>query len=255
MKISGVFLCLLFALPVFAECGKPEGVLLSVKHVADGDTLKLADGRSVRVLGINAPELARGNKPAQPYGQASRSAAQQFVRQADGRVRLGFERERTDHYGRLLAHVYDAKGRSLGAAMLQQGMAAHIAVPPNTVQADCLQPFEQAARTSGLGLWRDRYWNYAPADQLSPKEGGFRVVSGRVQKVEVNSSVWLELKGNLVVRIARQDWLGFGYTKQQWLSLKGQSVAVRGWIQVREARQGRKPLVLQVRTPHALQQL
>lgn len=38
-----------------------------VKSVPDGDGLKLTDGRRVRYLGIDAPEVANFSRPAEPY--------------------------------------------------------------------------------------------------------------------------------------------------------------------------------------------
>ena len=258
MKISGVFLCLLLSHPAFADCGRPSGPLLNVARVSDGDTIKLEDGRSVRVLGMNAPELARGQQRAQPLAQEARVAAQQFIQRAGGKVRLGFERERKDHYGRLLAHVYDASGRSLAAELLQQGLALHIAVPPNVDQAQCLFAFEQRGRKRGIGVWKNNYWNAYPASALRSQDTGFRHLRGRIARVDVNSSAWLEFDGNLVVRIGKSDWSQFGYSKQEWIALKGKTVEVRGWIRVRNAQKssaGRtfKPLVLQLRSPAALQ--
>lgn len=258
MKIPGVFLYLLFSLPSFADCGHPSGALLKVARVSDGDTIKLEDGRSVRVLGMNAPEIARGQTPAQPLAREARVAAQVFIQRAGGKVRLGFERERKDHYGRLLAHVYDASGRSLAAELLQKGLALQIAVPPNTEQAKCLLTFERRARTRGVGVWKNNYWNAYPARSLTIRDTGFRHLRGRVARVDVNSSVWLEFDGNLVARIAKKDWPQFGYKKQDWLALKGQTVEVRGWLVARKAQQadGRrplKPLMLQLRSPTALQ--
>ena len=164
MKISGVFLCLLFPLVAIAECGTPSGELLQVVRVSDGDTLKLQDGRSVRVLGINAPEIAHGKNVGQPFGRESRAAAQALIGASKGKVRLGFEQERHDHYGRLLAHVYDSRGRSLAAAQLRAGMALQIAVPPNTAHMRCLSRLELIARNKSLGLWRDNYWRPLPTD-------------------------------------------------------------------------------------------
>jgi endonuclease YncB( thermonuclease family) len=258
MKIPGVFLCLLFSLGSLADCGHPTGALLKVKRVSDGDTLKLEDGRSVRVLGINAPEIARGQKPAQPLGREAHSAAQAFIQRAGGRVRLGFERARADHYGRLLAHVYDSQGRSLAADLLQRGMVLQIAVPPNAAQSQCLLAFEQRAQAQALGVWRNRYWNAYPVKSLSARDSGFRHLRGRVARVDVNSSVWIEFEGNLVARIAKRDWAQFGYRKQDWLALKGQWLDVRGWVRVREVRQtGKarsfKPLIVQLRSPAAMQ--
>jgi micrococcal nuclease len=230
MKIPGVFLCLIFPLGVAAECGLPTGESVKVARVSDGDTLKLQDGRSVRVLGINAPEITHGKNLGQPLGRESRVAAQAFIDAAQGRVRLGFEQETRDHYGRLLAHVYDMRGRSLAVAQLRAGMAMQIAVPPNTAQRQCLLSVEREVRKKPLGLWRDNYWQPLPTKLMRGTETGFRQVRGRITKVSINSAVWLEFEGKLVARVAKKDWPAFGYQKSDWLKMKGREVELRGWI-------------------------
>lgn len=263
MKVSGVFLCLcfLYSVPLvaFAECGSASGELLKVARVSDGDTLKLVDGRSVRVLGINAPEITHGQKAGQPFGRESRAAAQAFIDAGKGKVRLGFERETHDHYGRLLAHAYDSRGRSLAAAQLRAGMALQIAVPPNIAQMQCLSKLELVARNKSLGLWRDNYWRPLPTQSLRGDEAGFRFVRGRIAKVDINSAVWLEFEGKLVARVAKKDWPLFadqkaGWQKSDWLALKGKSVELRGWITSQKSRgsQKFKPLVLQLRSPSSI---
>ena len=254
MKISGVFLCLFFPSVTLAQCGSPSGDWLEVARVSDGDTLKLQDGRSVRVLGVNAPEIRHGKSPGQPLGRESRAAAQVFVERARGRVRLGFERERYDHYGRLLAHVYDHRGRSLAAEQLRKGVAMQVGVPPNIAQSKCLSAIESKARRQQLGVWRDSYWLPLPSRSLRGSETGFRLISGRVAKVDINSAVWLELDGKLVVRIAKKDWPLFRYDKKDWQKLKGRQLEVRGWINVQKSRRSQqfKPLVLQLRSPFSL---
>lgn len=258
MKISGVFLCLcllsLHPVLVLAECGSVAGELLQVARVSDGDTLKLVDGRSVRVLGINAPEITHGQKAGQPFGHESRAAAQAFVDASKGKVRLGLEQETHDHYGRLLAHVYDSHGRSLAAAQLRAGMALQIAVPPNTAQMQCLSKLEVAARNKSLGLWRDNYWQPLPTQSLRGDETGFRLVRGRIAKVDINSAVWLEFEGKLVARVAKKDWPLFGYQQSDWLAFKGKSVELRGWISSQKSRRSQqfKPLVMQLRSPSSI---
>lgn len=223
-------------------------------RVLDGDTLKLQDGRSVRVLGINAPEITHGQKAGQPFGRESRAAAQVFIDASEGKIRLGYERETRDHYGRLLAHVYDSRGRSLAAAQLRAGMALQIAVPPNIAQMQCLSKLEVAARNKSLGLWRDNYWRPLSTQSLRGDETGFRFVRGRIAKVDINSAVWLELEGKLVARVTKKDWSLFGYQNSDWLALKGKSVELRGWISSRKSRRSQqfKPLVVQLRSPSSI---
>lgn len=258
MKISGVFLCATFIAlwPQLgsAECGSPASELVQVARVSDGDTLKLQDGRSVRILGVNAPEITHGKKAGQPLGKESRAAAKAFVERAKVRVRLGFESEKRDHYGRLLAHVYDTRGRSLAVEQLRAGMAMQVGVPPNIAQAKCLAKVEQTARKQNLGVWRHHYWRPLASSSMRGDETGFRLISGRVAKVDINSAVWLELDGKLVVRIAKKDWPLFGYSQRDWQSLKGRRLEVRGWISRQSSRRSQqfKPLVMQLRSPSSL---
>lgn len=254
MKISGVFLCLLFPIVAFAECGSPSGELLQVARVSDGDTLKLQDGRSVRVLGINAPEITHGKNAGQPFGRESRASAQAFISAANGKVRLGFEQEVKDRYGRLLAHVYDSRGRSLAAAQVRTGMALQIAVPPNTQQQYCLLKLEFNARKQSLGLWRDKFWQPLPTKSMRGGEVGFRLLSGLITKVDVNSSVWLEFEGKLVAQVAKKDWPAFGYQKSDWLGLKDKQVELRGWVRQRQSKRSKqfKPLVMQLRSSSSM---
>lgn len=260
MKIPGVFLCALIPLTAVAECGMATGEVVQVARVSDGDTLKLQDGRSVRVLGINAPEITHGKKSGQPLGHESRAAAQAFINKTNGKVRLGFEREVKDHYGRLLAHVYDTRGRSLAAAQLRAGMALQIAVPPNIAQAQCLLNIENDARKKSPGIWRDSYWQPLPTTSLRSDEASFRQVRGRVTKVSINSSVWLEFEGKLVARVAKKNWPAFTYQKSDWQALKGWEMELRGWIRPQKSKpkaaaknaQQFKPLVMQLRSPSSM---
>lgn len=259
--LPGVFLCLFSSALAVAECGYPETAPIAVAKVQDGDTLKLSDGRSVRVLGINAPEIKVGQKPGQPLGRESLASARQFVARAGGEVRLAFDAERRDHYGRWLAHVYDKSGRSLAAEQIRAGMAFQISVPPNRAQESCLAAIESMMRKRSAGVWRHPYWGSAQAASLTLNDTGFRLVRGKVMRVDVNSSVWIELDGELVVQIRKQDWKGFG--KRDWKALAGKNLEVRGWITAREGKAAKpnagtrrfKPLVMAVRAPSSLKVL
>jgi micrococcal nuclease len=255
MKIPGVFLWLLFALVpcVSADCGQATGALLKVARVVDGDTLRLVDGRSVRVIGVNAPEIKRGHKPGQPLGVAARNATLAFVDAAGGKVRLGYEQEQMDRYGRLLAHVYNSHGRSLGHSLLLQGLVFAVAVPPNVAQASCLYKAQGEARQKRLGIWGNRAWAAQPATALVVGDEGFRRVKGRVEKVDINSAVWIELEGRLVIQIARKDWQYFPQKPRDWQSFKGKTLELEGWITPRQRPHKHfKPLIMRARSPHAL---
>src|ERR671931_710442 len=75
-----------------------------VVRVVDGDTIRVRLGdrtERVRYIGIDTPESVKPGTPVQCYAKA---ASVETDRLLDGRqVRLRFDAERRDRYGRLLA--------------------------------------------------------------------------------------------------------------------------------------------------------
>jgi endonuclease YncB( thermonuclease family) len=59
-----------------------------VASMPDGDTLRLSDGRRVRLIGINTPEVAHDGRPAEPLAEEAHALLQRLVREADGRLGL-----------------------------------------------------------------------------------------------------------------------------------------------------------------------
>jgi len=119
--------------------------------VIDGDTLLLGNGRFVRYIGINTPEIEHHDKPGEPYGDAAaRYNARLIGRQ---RVRLEYDRQKTDHYGRLLAYVYTENGILLNRAMLAAGMAYYLYKPPNLRYAEDFLDAQIKAMNASKGIW------------------------------------------------------------------------------------------------------
>jgi len=71
-----------------------------VKWVNDGDTIVLMDGRQIRYIGINAPEIKHSEpvQKAQPYGYTASNFNKKLV--FTKIVHLEFDKERYDQYGR-----------------------------------------------------------------------------------------------------------------------------------------------------------
>lgn len=197
----------------------------NVRKVVDGDTLRLVDGRSVRLIGLNAPELARKGRPAEPYAHEAHERLEQLVRGSGGRVALRVGREPRDRYGRTLAHLYDRHGRNLEARLLAEGLGFHIAFTPNDALVSCHAAAERAARRAGRGLWR------RPPQRSAWQVGrsGFALVQGRVIRVERNQGgAWLQLDGPLVLRIERRRLRSFDARALD--RLIGRRVEARGWV-------------------------
>ncbi|WP_454875709.1 thermonuclease family protein [Pseudomonas farris] len=220
-----------------AFCPAPSGLTsTAVQRVVDGDTLRLRDGRSVRMIGLNTPELGRQGRSDEPFAVAARKRLEALVAASDGQVGLLPGKESKDHYGRTLAHVYGVDGANLEAQMLAEGLGFQVAVAPNVDLVACQQAAERSARRAGLGLWRQS--PVLKAEQISAS--GFAMLSGRVSKVQRNrGGVWIELQDSVVLRVAPNMLDQFDVASLE--KLKGRQIEARGWVVDRSRRGGLKP--------------
>ena len=200
-------------------------------RIFDGDTLALGDGRRVRLLGIDTPEIGRDGEPSQPYSEEAKA----FLARLAGpgtRLRLRLDRERFDRYGRLLAHVFTADGGNVQARLLDGGYATTLVVPPNEWSLDCYGAAQARARKNRTGIWDLPRYQPIPAEKLADSARGFHLVTGRVQRIgESRANLWLNLSPRMAVRIPIDDLAYFGDLDPR--SLAGQRLEVRGWVQKR----------------------
>ncbi|WP_438300456.1 thermonuclease family protein [Pseudomonas sp. NMS19W] len=220
-----------------AFCPMPSGLSsVVVQRVVDGDTVRLSDGRSVRLIGLNTPELGKQGRSDEPFAVAARKRLEALVADSGGRVGLRLGAQAKDHYGRTLAHLYSVSGASLEAQMLADGLGFQVAVAPNVDLVDCQQAAERSARQAGLGLWKRS--PVLKAEQI--ERPGFAIVSGRVSKVQRNrGGIWIELQDKLVLRVAPNLLERFDGNALQ--ALKGRQIEARGWVVDRSRRGGLKP--------------
>jgi micrococcal nuclease len=118
--------------------------LVRVRQVVDGDTIELADGRKVRYLGVNTPEQG------QPFYEEARQFNASLV--SNKMVRLEFDVDTIDQYGRTLAHVF-VGDTHVNLELIQQGYANVYTVPPNVKYSDAFLAAEREAREARRGLW------------------------------------------------------------------------------------------------------
>jgi len=124
----------------------------AVRWVNDGDTIVLMSGQRVRYIGINAPEIDHKDQKAQPYGYRARAFNQDLIR--SGKIRLEYDIERFDRYGRVLAYVFLEDGTFLNARLLQAGLAFCLYRKPNVKYHNILLKAQQDAMELKRGLWR-----------------------------------------------------------------------------------------------------
>lgn len=242
----GVFVSALylFSLPALAESGcaaSGDVEWAQLKKIVDGDTLHLRDGRKVRVMGINAPEIGhrKNDKPhyPEPLAIAAKQAAEDFFA-GEGQVGLSFGEQRVDHYGRVLAHVYRADGDSLSAHILGLGFAWQVVVPPNEQGWRCLAAIETTAKKQALGIWGNKAYRAKQAKNLSINDTGFQQITGQVIAVNRSRGGWWVQLDKLAIRVRDknlkyldevnpQDWLNRKLTVRGWVKNRSQSSAVK----------------------------
>jgi micrococcal nuclease len=137
----------------------------TVRWVDDGDSIVLQDGRHVRYIGINAPEIQHGDRHAELFGDQAKSLNKEWVFQK--KVRLEYGREKKDRYGRTLAYLYLPDGLFLNAEMIVQGAAFHLYLRPNTRFTSLLIEKQREAMLAGRGLWQD--WRESKAEYIGNK--------------------------------------------------------------------------------------
>ncbi len=126
-----------------------------MRRVTDGDTIELSTGQLVRYIGIDTPEVRRKQgdqwvRDPEPFGEEASALNRQLV---EGKsVRLEYDAQTHDRYGRLLAYVYEGP-LFVNAELLRQGYAQPLTIPPNVKYAETFRALSQEARKAGRGLW------------------------------------------------------------------------------------------------------
>jgi len=105
-------LAAIFAALLISGCATADPAV-----VVDGDTIR-AGGQTVRVMGLDAPEL-HGRCPRET--ELARAARDRLAQLIAGGVTL--EPHGSDRYRRLLAVVRDARGRDVAQVMVAEGLA------------------------------------------------------------------------------------------------------------------------------------
>ena len=128
-----------------------------VVRVVDGDTIRvgLPSGEEpVRYIGIDTPESVKPGAPVECFAKRASAYNERLV--AGEKVRLVYDIERRDRYGRLLAYVYRARdGLFVNAELVRRGYATAVTFPPNVAHERELRRLARRARMSGRGLWSE----------------------------------------------------------------------------------------------------
>jgi micrococcal nuclease len=128
----------------------PQAAL--VVRVVDGDTLVLAGGAKVRVLGIDAPEMEKEGYPADFLAHQAKAALAELT--LDRTVSLEYDRLRYDNYGRLLAYLFLPDRTLVNAELVRRGLARVYFIAPNLRYQKDLLAAQQEAIEAQRGVWQ-----------------------------------------------------------------------------------------------------
>lgn len=128
---------------------------LKVKWVDDGDTIIVEDDRRIRYIGINTPEIAHNGKPAEPFGYEAMEFNRKLVQHQ--KVRLEYDREIYDQYGRVLGYVFLPNGVLVNNVLVLEGLAYCMPCVPSCKYDAVLLKSQQQAMLSKKGIWKQFY--------------------------------------------------------------------------------------------------
>lgn len=126
---------------------------IKVKWINDGDTIVLADGRQIRYIGINAPEIDHKGQKAEPLGYRAKTFNQNLL--FSKRVRLELDKEKKDQYGRWLAYVFLENDVLINQMMIAEGLAYVLPKHPNLRYSHVFLKAQRVAMTAKKGIWNN----------------------------------------------------------------------------------------------------
>lgn len=157
--------------------------------VIDGETLRLTDGRTVRLIGAKAPRPPlewRGDDPWPFVAEARRELEALALSKT---VELGFSGRRSDRHGHLLAQIFVLEGGArlwLQQQMVAPGLARVYSFADSRACAAELLIAERAARTRRLGLWSASAYRIVAATNLERLRRlihSYQLIEGKVVAV------------------------------------------------------------------------
>jgi micrococcal nuclease len=154
--IALISFILLFSCTTRSDREKLAG-FLSVTKVVDGDTFWVDDGYvkglKIRLIGVNTPETVHPQKPVEFYGKEASNYVKSIL--TGKKVRLEFDVDRVDRYGRTLAYVFLEDGIFLNEALIENGYGQVMTIPPNVKYSEKFIKLERKAREMKIGLWKE----------------------------------------------------------------------------------------------------
>lgn len=197
-----------------------------ISAILDARTLRLDDGREIRLSGIEIPAAAGIAGAAWLHDHALNQKA--ALRGDD----------MPDRYGRQHAFVFiDGNGATLQSALLREGHAIVSARPGDKTCMESLKQAELGAESSRIGVWAQPEFILAAraTDDLLKFTGRFSLVEGKILSArQAGTILYLNFDKRRIqgfaVTISHRMMPAFAAAGMTAATLTGRRVRVRGWI-------------------------
>ena len=212
---------------------EPGYSFTQVKKVYDGDTILLANGNKIRLLGINTPEIEGRYKSV---SEAGGEAAKQWLKKTilKQKVRVEIDVEKHDKYSRILAHVFTADKQHINLELVKNGYASVNIHPPNLKYTAELLAAQKKAEQTQLGIWS--HTEYSPKHFSTINRSnykGWHRIKGKVQSIsQTRKYISLTLSDAFSLKINKKSLELFSDLGD----FIDAEIEVRGWINKQKKR-------------------
>ncbi|MGI9310552.1 MAG: thermonuclease family protein [bacterium] len=230
-----------FAL-AFCAVAQADARWAHIDGVTDGDTVTLASGEAIRLMGIDAPEGKRV-AVAQPFYLEAKQALAELVQ--GRRVKMVQGTSLVGVYGRTLAYLHLPDGTDVQREMLRRGYAMMTAYPPDLNHLHDYGVVEAEARRNRVGLWGHPYFAVQRIGQGAAIQGGPGRIAGVITAASATGTrVEITVEDRLKIQILHAFWQKFwpGQDAQAWI---GQRALAQGRVKS-------KSMTMRIRHPSML---
>jgi len=203
IKKSNFYLLLLFILLgcillLIPKC--PNTLTGRVKQVIEGDLVELLDGRTVRYIGVNSPNIrqrlaGKWVTVSEPLSFEAKSFNQGLVQ--NKKIKLEFDSLQEDNFGNVLTYCFikkDKKRIFVNSEILRNGFGFFTVSIPNIKYIDKFAAAQIEAFENRRGIWQNE-------KEISPEEarkytGKRKYVEGKIVAAKENPDTLILLFHN-----------------------------------------------------------
>jgi micrococcal nuclease len=148
----------------------------TISRIADGDTVYCGSIGRIRLLMIDAPELAQGAP-----GKQARDALIDIM-PVGSRVTVETDVRQRDSYQRILGYIYLDDGRMVNEEMAKTGYVTALVYPPNVKYVERIRAAVKEARDAKRGLYATEFFDCMPRDYRAGRCGGGKPPNSRQRR-------------------------------------------------------------------------